>query len=96
VGVNCSLYQLIKSKKENIMNQIIEAIFNGKVFEPSSTVNLKPNTKVKITIEEENQEIKDQSYSFLKTAKNLKIDAPPDFSSNLDSYLYGEKHDHQE
>lgn len=77
------------------MTQVIEAIFNGKVFEPSSTVNLQPNTKVKITIEEESQEIKDHNYSFLKTARNLKIDAPPDFSTNIDDYLYGEKSDNE-
>jgi predicted DNA-binding antitoxin AbrB/MazE fold protein len=72
------------------MTQTIEAIFNGKVFEPSSQVNLKPNTKVKIIIEEENKEDDDQSYTFLKTARKLKIEAPADFSSNLDNYLYGE------
>ncbi|WP_330203037.1 papain fold toxin domain-containing protein [Cyanobacterium sp. DS4] len=38
------------------MTYTIDAIFNGKVFEPSSQVNLKPNTKIKITIEEENRE----------------------------------------
>lgn len=73
------------------MNQVIEAVFNGEVFEPLSTVNLQPNTKVKMTIEEESQEIKDQSYSFLKTARNFKIDAPPDFSTNIDDYLDSEE-----
>lgn len=50
------------------MTYTIDAIFNGKVFEPSSQVNLKPNTKVKITIKEENQENGefDRAYTFLK------------------------------
>lgn len=47
-------------------------------------------TLVKIIIEQKNQEGEDKSYTFLKTAKNLKIDVPDDFSSNLDNYLYGE------
>ena len=60
------------------MTKIIDAIFNGKVFEPSSQVNLKPNTKVKITIEKENQEngefdhevaLRDRAYTFLETAR---------------------------
>ena len=75
------------------MTKIIDAIFNGKVFEPSSQVNLKPNTKVKITIEEENVEfdhevaLRDRTYTFLKTARNLSIDSPADFSEKIDSYL---------
>lgn len=79
------------------MIQVIKAIFNGKVFEPSSQVNLKPNTKVKITIEEENQENvdHDRPYTFLKTARNLNIDAPADFSENIDSYLYGKIDDNK-
>lgn len=50
-------------------------------------------TKIESSFEEENQEINDQSYSFLKTARTLKIDAPPDFSTNFDNYLYSEKSD---
>ncbi len=37
---------------------------------------------------EENQENVDRAYTFLKTAKNLSIDAPADFSENIDNYLY--------
>jgi len=79
------------------MTYTIDAIFNGKVFEPSSQVNLKPNTKVKITIEKENQENVefDRAYTFLKTARNLSIDAPAYFSENIDSYLYGETDDNK-
>ncbi|MGI0483001.1 antitoxin AF2212-like protein [Geminocystis sp. CENA526] len=70
------------------MIQVIKAIFNGEVFEPSSPVNFKLNTEVEITIEQENQENDELTYTFLKTAKNLSIDAPADFSENIDSYLY--------
>lgn len=34
-----------------MMNQKITAIFNGEAFYPTETFNLKPNTKVKLTIE---------------------------------------------
>jgi predicted DNA-binding antitoxin AbrB/MazE fold protein len=78
------------------MTQIIEAIFNGKVFEPTETINLKPNTKVKLKIEQEISEKPDQSYTFLKTARTLKIDAPRDFSSNFDHYLSNEKNKDEE
>jgi predicted DNA-binding antitoxin AbrB/MazE fold protein len=70
------------------MTTIIEAIFNGQVFEPTELVKLKPNTKVKLTIEPEINEEVNQDYSFLKTARSLKIDAPADFSANIDEYLY--------
>ncbi len=32
------------------MSNTIEAIFDGKVFRPESEVELKPNTRIKITV----------------------------------------------
>jgi len=32
------------------MSNIIEAVFDGKVFRPESVVELKPNTRVEITV----------------------------------------------
>ncbi|MBL1209131.1 hypothetical protein [Geminocystis sp. GBBB08] len=37
----------------------------------------------------------DRAYTFLKTAKNLTIDAPADFSENINSYLYGKIDDNK-
>jgi hypothetical protein len=52
-----SILYLVSSSKRSLiyvgtemMNQIT-AIFNGEAFYPTETFNLKPNTKVKLTIE---------------------------------------------
>ena len=72
------------------MLKTIEAVFDGKVFLPTKTVPLTPNTRVKITIESLLDD-GDEVVSFLQTARSLNLDGPPDWSVNLDEYLYGEK-----
>ena len=69
------------------MSNIIEATFDGKVFHPNKPVRLRPNTHVRITIEPDGTPDEDSQYSFLKTAKSLKIDGPSDWSENIDHYL---------
>lgn len=72
------------------MAQTIEAVFDGKSFFPSAPILLKPNTRVKIIIESFPSD-KDESASFLQTAKSLNLDGPADWSENLDAYLYDGK-----
>jgi predicted DNA-binding antitoxin AbrB/MazE fold protein len=69
------------------MATIVEATFDGSVFRPVEPVSLAPNTSVRLTIETLNPE----SASFLKTARSLHLEGPPDWSANLDKYLYGEE-----
>ena len=69
------------------MNLTIEAVFDGKTFQPTEPVTLAPNTRVKITILPQNG---DNEQSFLDVARSLNLDGPPDWSLNLDHYLYGE------
>jgi predicted DNA-binding antitoxin AbrB/MazE fold protein len=67
--------------------QIVDAVFDGTVFRPTSPLFLKPNTQVKITI----QVVKKKSVkskSFLEVARSAKLKGPRDFSENLDDYLY--------
>ncbi len=72
------------------MSQTLEAIFDGSVFRPDSPVELEPNTRVRIIIESaETPEQKPES--FLRVARSLKLQGPPDWSSRLDEYLYGGK-----
>ena len=68
------------------MTKTIEAVFDGTVFRPDEEVGLAPNTRVRITIESPSQ---GASSSFLRTARSLKLDGPPDWAENLDQYLYG-------
>jgi hypothetical protein len=69
------------------MATTIEATFDGHVFHPAEPISLPPNTTVRLTVEP----LSDQPVSFLRTARSLKLEGPPDWASNLDAYLYGEE-----
>lgn len=81
------------------MTTIVEATFDGEVFRPTQPVPLEPNTSVKLTVEtttpphpNEETNRKSAPYSFFEVASSLKIeDGPPDWSANVDKYLYGEQ-----
>jgi predicted DNA-binding antitoxin AbrB/MazE fold protein len=68
------------------MATTIEATFDGKVFRPTEPVSLPPNTIVRITVEP----LPDKPASFLRTARSLNLEGPPDWATHLDAYLYGE------
>jgi predicted DNA-binding antitoxin AbrB/MazE fold protein len=72
------------------MSRTIDAIYDGKVFRPSEPVTLKPNTRVKIILDTEEEE-QDQPKSFLQTARALNLEGPVDWARNIDDYLYDEK-----
>lgn len=82
------------------MELTFEATFDGEVFRPDEKVDLEPNTKVTVTIEDGQKRLelvempkkgKGEPYAFFKYARSVSIDAPPDFASNIDEYLYGGK-----
>jgi len=83
------------------MTTVIDATFDGEVFRPTQPVELLPNTPVRLTIEhttpDSTKTASDEPklgepYSFLKFAASLKLDGPPDWSANVDKYLYPETH----
>ena len=69
------------------MSQTLDATYDGSVFRLDQPIELEPNTRVRITIERApiSEECSD---SFLKVARSLNLDGPPDWSSRLDDYLY--------
>ncbi len=83
------------------MTTTIEATFDGEVFRPTQPVALEPNTPVKLTVEtatatlppEQGHATPGEPYSFFDTLKSMRIDGPPDWSANVDKYLYGHLHD---
>jgi predicted DNA-binding antitoxin AbrB/MazE fold protein len=72
------------------MSTVIEATFDGEVFRPSQPVQLEPNTPVRLTIETAPPKT-GKPYSFLDTLQSIKLEGPPDWSANIDKYLYGEE-----
>lgn len=67
------------------MTDSIRATYDGTVFHPDTPVALKPNTRVRIAVEEVQDE--PPHGSFLRTAKSLNLDGPADWSEKLDDYL---------
>ncbi len=71
------------------MEQTLHAIYDGKVFRPEKPLDLKPNIRVRLTVET-SQEEKLKKKSFLQTAISLKLEGPSDWSAHLEDYLYRE------
>ena len=74
------------------MSTTIEATFDGNVFRPSQPVPLSANTPVRLTVETL-PATPSPPTSFLKTARELHLQGPLDWASNLDDYLYGKEAD---
>ena len=72
------------------MVQTLEAVFDGEVLRTDEPLALEPNTRVRLVVETV-PEPGNQPVSFLRTARSLKLEGPADWSTNLDSYLYGEE-----
>ena len=70
------------------MTKTLHAIYDGKVFRPEKPLDLKPNIRVRITIDTSEGKALKKS-SFLQTARSLKLEGPPDWSLHLEDYLYG-------
>lgn len=69
------------------MSLTVDAIFDGKVFLPSSPIPLQPNTHVRIEVLSAEEHV----VSFLEVAQSLELSGPPDWSAKLDEYLYGKQ-----
>jgi hypothetical protein len=71
------------------MNHTVEAIYDGAVLRPETALGIEPNTRVRVTVEVL-QPTECTPQSFLDTARSLDLHGPPDWSANLDRYLYGD------
>lgn len=70
------------------MTKTIYLTFDGHVFRPEEPIELKPDTRVRATIEPA-EVMRSGHGAFLETAQSLNLDGPPDWSSRLEEYLYG-------
>lgn len=71
------------------MTKTLFATFDGEVLRPEEPVSLAPNTRVRVTIEI-TEEREAPSASFLRTAQELDLDGPADWSARMEECLYGE------
>jgi hypothetical protein len=79
-------------RQRQIMATIVEAIYDGTVLRPEGPLTLEPNTRVRLTVEIVPTD-GEKAPSFLEVAQTLNLTGPPDWSANLDKYLYGEQAD---
>ena len=73
------------------MSTTLYAMFDGEVLRPDQPLPFAPNTRVRLTVEQEDGPTEQPPASFLRTARSLNVDGPPDWSARLDDYLYGEE-----
>ena len=62
------------------MSLTIKAVFDGKAFLPITPVTIKPNTRVRISVDAQGGQA---PMSFLDTARSLKLDGPPDWAEKI-------------
>ncbi|HZO88958.1 MAG TPA: antitoxin family protein [Chthonomonadaceae bacterium] len=70
------------------MSQTVEAIFDGEVFRPETPLDLRPNTRYRITIESLADTSEADVWTLLGNLTGS-IEAPADWASEHDHYLYG-------
>jgi hypothetical protein len=71
------------------MNQTLTAVFDGQVLRPETPVKLQPNTRYLITIQDvPPPAIEGDAWDVLESLIGT-INAPPDWASEHDHYLYG-------
>jgi hypothetical protein len=70
------------------MTRTLNAIFDGKVLRPEESLDIKPNTRCRITVETESAPQSDNAWDVLDKAAGS-IEAPPDWAAEHDHYLYG-------
>ena len=74
------------------MSKTIEAIFDGEVLRPDEPLELLPNTRVRLTIDKLTIDT-NKPRSFLRTARSLDLQGPPDWSERMEEYLYEDQTD---
>jgi predicted DNA-binding antitoxin AbrB/MazE fold protein len=77
-----------------MVTQTVEAVYDGKVLRPKKKLEIKPNTSVMVTVKPIKTK-RASKKSFLDVIEKLKVDAPPDWSENIEEYLQAEKRAHE-
>ena len=73
-----------------MVTQTFEAIYDGKVLRPKRKLEIKPNTAVMVTVRSVKAK-RVPKKSFLDVIEKLNVEAPPDWSENIEEYLQAEK-----
>lgn len=77
------------------MTRTVNATFDGDVLRTDEPVDLKPNTRVRVTIETVESET-EEPMSLLDIAASLNLEGPEDWSERFEEYLYGRDNEHEQ
>ncbi|HEX8682300.1 MAG TPA: hypothetical protein VF707_08310 [Ardenticatenaceae bacterium] len=70
------------------MIKTLEGLWDGTTIHPDEPLDVEPNTRVRFTLETgASLPAKDPSVSFLRAARSLKLEGPPDWATNIEEYL---------
>ncbi len=71
------------------MSKTLTVVFDGDVLRPDSPLDLEPNTRYVITIQSIKQPVAQENAWDVLEAMTGTVEAPSDWSSEHDHYLYG-------
>jgi len=71
------------------MTRTLTAVFDGEVLRPDGTLDLKPNARYRVTVEDEVEISEEQSAWDVLEQLAGTVDAPADWAAEHDHYLYG-------
>lgn len=73
------------------MSQIVEAVYDGSALHPESMLDVKPNTRVRLTVEPLPDIPAGGCKPFLDTARSLNLSGPADWSENFEDQVHDEE-----
>jgi hypothetical protein len=71
------------------MTRIVTAIFDGQVLRPESALDIKPNTRCRITVESPADATEGENVWDVLDGAVGSVKAPADWATEHDHYLYG-------
>ena len=71
------------------MTRTLTAVFDGEVLRPEGILDLKPNARYRVTVEDEVEMTEEQSAWDVLEQLAGTVDAPADWAAEHDHYLYG-------
>ena len=71
------------------MTKTLTAVFDGKVLRPDGPVDLEPNARYRLTVEQETGQIEARSAWDVLESLAGTIEGPEDWAAEHDHYLYG-------
>lgn len=77
------------------MSKTFTAVFDGETLRPDGPVDLRPNIRYVVSVEESSQELGEQSAWDILERLTGTVEGPEDWAAEHDHYLYGTPKRHE-